>query len=252
MSSNINFIPINANYPLAGQDNSSQGFRDNFGAIRTALAITKLELEDLQGKSVLKSALENSVLDNNLGDNLITRANIRDFSEATFSVPGGAGALDLDHENGHYQTISSGGAISLTFSNWPISGTLGRIRLAITINNVAHTVTLPAVVTLGVSDLAGFSASTGTITFVATGTYVFEFTTADSGVTIAVSDLSRARNRIQDTQLRLQQRTISSSVGSAGDTDGMIAVDDNFLYVCTGVHDGVTGIWKRITLGSVF
>jgi hypothetical protein len=79
-----------------------------------------------------------------------------------------------------------------------------------------------------------------------------EFTTADAGITIAIDDLTRARNRIQDTQLRLQQRTIANSVGSAGDTDGMIAVDDNYLYVCTGNHDGSTAIWKRVTLGATF
>jgi len=252
MSSNINVFPINPDYPVAGQDNSSQGFRDNFTSIRTNLVITKLELEDLQNKVVLKSALENDVLDNNLGDNLITRAKISDFSEQVYNVPSGAGALTLDHENGHYQIISTSGAVSLAFSNWPSSGSLGRIRVAITINNVAHTVTLPAAVSLGVSDVAGFRVSTNVITFVATGTYVFEFTTADAGTTIAIDDLTRARNRIQDTQLRLQQRTIANSVGSAGDTDGMIAVDDNYLYVCTGNHDGSTAIWKRVTLGATF
>jgi hypothetical protein len=252
MSSNINVLPIDGNYPTAGQDNSSQGFRDNFTSIKNNLTITKLELEDLQSKVVLKSALENDVLDNNLGDNLITRAKISDFSEAVNNLPAGAGSLTLDHEAGHYQTISTSGAVTLAFSNWPISGSLGRIRVAITINNIAHTVTLPAAVTLGVSDIAGFNPSTSAISFVATGTYIFEFTTADAGTTIAISDLTRARNRIQDTQLRLQQRTISSSAGSAGDTDGMIAVDDNYLYVCTGIYDGSTAIWKRVELGSTF
>lgn len=45
-------------------------------------------------------------------------------------------------------------------------------------------------------------------------------------------------------------RTISSSVGSAGDVAGMIASDNNYIYRCTGTYDGSTAIWKRISLSS--
>jgi hypothetical protein len=252
MSSNINPAPINQNYPIAGQDNPSQGFRDNFATIKSALAVAQAEMTDLQAKAVLKTALIGDVLDNDLGDNLVTAARIRDFSEAVYAATTGSGTITLDHENGHYQTITTTGSVTLAFSNWPASGSLGRIRLAISVANTAHTLTLPSAVTVGYTDIAGINASTRVITFAATGTYVFEFTTVDAGVNIAVSDLSRARNRIQDTELQLQQRTIASSVGSAGDTNGMIAVDDDYLYVCTGVYDGSTGIWKRVTLGAVF
>ena len=34
MASNINTTSIDADYPIAGQDNNSQGFRDNFGTIK--------------------------------------------------------------------------------------------------------------------------------------------------------------------------------------------------------------------------
>ena len=45
-------------------------------------------------------------------------------------------------------------------------------------------------------------------------------------------------------------RTVSSSVGSAGDTAGMIAWDSSYIYVCTADYDGSTAIWRRATLGS--
>ena len=32
MASNINDTGVNSNYPVAGQDNDSQGFRDNFNS----------------------------------------------------------------------------------------------------------------------------------------------------------------------------------------------------------------------------
>lgn len=247
----INTFTINEAFPTAGQDNPSQGFRDNFTSIKNNLVIAKAELDDLQNKAVLKTALAGGSLDNNLGDNPIYRANIRDFSEQVYAHPTGSGTITLDHELGHYQTVTSAGSITLAFSNFPVAGTLGRIRLELEVSSTAHTLTLPAAVTLGTTGISGIN-SAGVITFASTGSCVFEFTSADAGVNIAITDLTRSRNFIPDTQLRLVQRTIASSVGSAGDQAGMIAVDNDYLYVCSGTHDGSTAIWKRITLGSVF
>jgi hypothetical protein len=52
------------------------------------------------------------------------------------------------------------------------------------------------------------------------------------------------------SNLVLQQRTVSSSVGSSGDLPGMIAVDGSNVYVCTGTYDGVNVIWKYSSLTS--
>ena len=52
------------------------------------------------------------------------------------------------------------------------------------------------------------------------------------------------------SNLVLQQRTISNSVGSVGDLAGMISVDGSNVYVCTGTYDGSTAIWKYSSLTS--
>ena len=39
---------IDGTYPTAGQDNSSQGFRDNFASIKTNFTEARSEIEDLQ------------------------------------------------------------------------------------------------------------------------------------------------------------------------------------------------------------
>jgi len=44
--------------------------------------------------------------------------------------------------------------------------------------------------------------------------------------------------------------TRTSSVGKSGDTVGMIAWEDDHVYVCTGNYDGVTVIWKRAALSA--
>ena len=48
MASLINTTNIDIAYPIAGQDNDSQGFRDNFTNIKSNLDQTKLEIEELQ------------------------------------------------------------------------------------------------------------------------------------------------------------------------------------------------------------
>ena len=56
MSSNIN-PNVNVNYPVAGEDNDSKGFRDNFTSIRDSLVIAKQEISNLQANAVLKAKL---------------------------------------------------------------------------------------------------------------------------------------------------------------------------------------------------
>jgi hypothetical protein len=44
--------------------------------------------------------------------------------------------------------------------------------------------------------------------------------------------------------------TRASSVGKFGDTVGMIAWEDDHVYVCTANHDGSTQIWRRAALSA--
>ena len=45
MASSINPSNIDGTYPVAGQDNDSQGFRDNFTNIKTNFTSAKTEIE---------------------------------------------------------------------------------------------------------------------------------------------------------------------------------------------------------------
>ena len=64
MASGITTTGIDTAYPVAGQDNDSQGFRDNFTNLKTALDTAKTEISDLEAKAVLKSALSGESLSN--------------------------------------------------------------------------------------------------------------------------------------------------------------------------------------------
>lgn len=54
MTSAITTTNIDVTYPIPGQDNDTQGFRNNWGAIKTALDTAAGEISDLQ---IIQSAL---------------------------------------------------------------------------------------------------------------------------------------------------------------------------------------------------
>jgi hypothetical protein len=60
---------------------------------------------------------------------------------------------------------------------------------------------------------------------------------------------------VNDDNITINRRwnddsTRTSNLGKTGDTAGMIAWEDDHVYVCTGNYDGVTAIWKRADLSS--
>jgi len=192
MTSQINPNNIDGSYPVANQDNNSQGFRDNFTNIKVNFQDAAAEITALQTQSILKGPIEGipGSPDNNMNDVLLYAAKIQDFSASKVTIGTTSGAIAVNYSSGHYQSINTTGSISLSFTNFPPSGQYGYIKLQINITNTAHTVALPAAVTLGLSGLQGYSA--GTITFDSTGVFEFAFGTYDAGATITIFDLNRA------------------------------------------------------------
>ena len=201
MTSQVNPNNIDGSYPVAGQDNDSQGFRDNFTNIRNNFTFIKSEVEDLQNKAVLKSSLTNSTLNNDFAGNAISNATLTSWRETYNNVSNTAsGAITIDFANGNFQKIGITGAISpLTFS-WPdnTSGYYASIKLWINVANSAHTVTFATAPTLGDPDtIAGYSA--GVLSFNAAelannNDYLFEIFTLDGGSTLGIKDLIRNRD----------------------------------------------------------
>jgi hypothetical protein len=189
MTSAINPNDIDGTYPIAGQDNNSQGFRDNFTNTKTNFQYAANEITDLQTNVVLKAALTGTVLDNDMGGSPLSNANISDFSAVAAILGTLTGSVTINYVAGHYQTVTTSGSISLAFTNFPVAGNFGVVRVQVTVTNTAYTVTLPAAVSVGTSNLQGYSA--GVITFNQVGTYTYDFTTSNGGTTISVFDLSQ-------------------------------------------------------------
>jgi hypothetical protein len=105
-----------------------------------------------------------------------------------------SGSVSLDWTNGSYQTLTTSGSVTLGFTNFPAAGVSASIVLQITVASTAHTLTLPAAVSIGTSNLQGYAANV--ITFNKTGTYTFEFSTVDGGAAVTIIDLNRNRDPI--------------------------------------------------------
>ena len=129
-----NFISaINQSYPTAGQDNNSQGFRNNFKNIKQALSWIDNDVYDLQINGVKKT--EN----NNFNNNIIEKATFKDCAVTVFdnSQTVQTGDVIVDYEKGNYQKFKvSAGLHTFTFINWPDTAKSGKILLSVISDNV--------------------------------------------------------------------------------------------------------------------
>jgi len=242
MASAITTTNIDTAYPVAGQDNDSQGFRDNFTNLKTALDVAKTEITDLEAKAVLKSALSGDSLSNDGAGAVLEDFELKDMSATRVAKGTTSGTVTCDYEDGPYVTVTTSGSITLAFTNFPAAGKVGTIRVEINVANVAHTITLPSAVSIGEDQLIG-SNGANVITPDRTGVHIFEFVTDDSGSAIAVIDCLRNNRAIE-------VRT-AVAAGQVGDKAGDIAADATNLYVCTATYDGSSAIWKKLVLQAI-
>jgi hypothetical protein len=201
MTSQVNPNNIDGSYPVAGQDNDSQGFRDNFTNIRNNFTFTKAELEDLQNKVVLKSALLNTTLSNDFAGNAIVNPTLTSWRETYNNIGSVSGSVTINFVNGNFQKLTMSGSTTLVFS-FPANSAnqYASIKLWINNTNNAWTLTLPSSVTLNdPSSIGGAAGATPVITFTAAeiadnNDYFFEFFTVDGGTTIGIIDHTRNRD----------------------------------------------------------
>jgi hypothetical protein len=209
MTSSINANNIDGAYPVAGQDNDSQGFRDNFTNIKTNFQFAADEITELQNKVILKAPLSggaNLEVVNNMAGSPLIDFQAQDVSYKFLNLGNITGSQAIDYALGVYQQLTTSGSVSLSFTNFPSSGIAGVVTVMIAVTNVAHTVTLPAAVGTGNSllsaqNIIGLNTGTNVITFDSVGTYVFEFRTNDGGSSIYIQDLVRTSGVTQFSQL---------------------------------------------------
>jgi len=191
MTSNINPNNIDGTYPVAGQDNNSQGFRDNFTNTSTNFQYAADEITDLQNKAVLKAALTGTVLNNNMNGSILSNAQLQQMTQTAVPLGTLAGSVTLNFASGSYQTLTTNGAVSINFTNLPVAGVLGTITLQVTVASTAHTLTFPSSVSVNTIGIQGLNTSTNVMTFAAVGTYAFTFSTSNGGSTINIVEVNK-------------------------------------------------------------
>ncbi|HET8688584.1 MAG TPA: hypothetical protein VFM18_18375 [Methanosarcina sp.] len=205
MASNINPYSIDGTFPVANQDNSSQGFRDNFTNTKNNFLYAQAEISDLQSKAILTSALTGQTLSNDMGGTQIRRPQLAAWTQTLLDNGAVAGAITLDFNQANFQKLTTGASISINFTNWPslVSGSTGAsgygiMRIWINVTNKNHTVTLPASVHIADDSLANYNGA-GTISFDAAGNYLFDISSIDGGASYIIQDLTRNRAQFSDT-----------------------------------------------------
>lgn len=130
--SNINYTGINTNFPIAGQDNDTQVFKDNWLLIQTGLNTAKTEITALEDNSAVVNA------DNDFGSNKISKAVLINSSFA-FSdlVDSASSTREIDFTQGFYQKLSVSATLEIKFTQFPgqaealetVSGGVGKVTL---------------------------------------------------------------------------------------------------------------------------
>jgi hypothetical protein len=187
--SSINPNNVDGTYPIAGQDNDSQGFRNNFTNIKNNLQFAYDELTDLQSKAVLKSALTGGSLNNDMNYAQLISPQLIKAVETVNNLGTKTGSFTISWADGHFQYYTTSGNTTLAFSNWPTSAYYTCLRLQITTDTTNRTVTFPSAVSVGLADIQG--AAGQVVTLPTAGVYLFELTTLDNGTTITIQDLLR-------------------------------------------------------------
>jgi len=225
--SQINTNGIDAEYPVPGQNNSSQGFRDNFTQIKNNLDIAGDEITDLQNTVVVKQALEGVPVNNDMANTLISNAAIQNFRSTVFnlgSALSGTVVVDTSLADTHEGIVS--GDISLEFAKWAPDNTERSINLRLTFSDPDAVVSFPSEVisfdnNYGTTLLENYRSvnDVATITKPATSdTVELTLTTLDCGETITVTPLNRP---FRSTQIVERDPT---PMGLPGDVNGTIAI----------------------------
>lgn len=148
MTSLINFAAINENFPVAGQDNDTQVFRDNFDTIKTNFSTAKTEITDLQDNAA-RTDQDNDFLYNVVGSLTLQDAYLRKKDYGAAIV---AGTQDISFKQAMYHVVKVGANTSLSFSEFPTGavditglGQIGKATLELygdgTTRNITFTTT---------------------------------------------------------------------------------------------------------------
>jgi len=130
MASNIISSTIDETFPVAGQDNDSQGFRDNFNIIKDNFTYAKSEIEDLQNT---RARLDE---DNAFNNNTQSSLNLLSHTETLYDGTGGISTdTTINFSTGHHFALSAEANLTLTLTGWPDTDQYAEMRIQLNSKN---------------------------------------------------------------------------------------------------------------------
>jgi hypothetical protein len=228
--STINTNGINTNYPVPGENNSSEGFRTNFTSISNNLDTAGEEITELQQKSVLKTALTGIPLSNDMGNTLISNAAVRSFRATTYNLGNAlSGTVLVDTSLGDVQMGTVTGNVTFQFAGWAPTNTESAIKLRLNIANTTAHITFPSEASLSTNLLENNNGSSPLI--IETAPYgasvlEYELSTLDCGNSILIDPVNRPW---QTTQV-VTRNTVTPT-GYQGDKNGDVCVAPSIPHV---------------------
>jgi hypothetical protein len=193
MTSQINPESNNydAAYPVAGQDNNTIGFRQNFASIQQNFQYAKDEITALQSNSVQAGA---NVL-NDLNGAVLYDAKLQNQSYAEINLGNTANIANINYTVAAYQTLTPTANTTISFSGLPANAA-AVLTLSITANaasNIAtpYTVTIPnaSSSTSGVIGLSGNTLSFPRTNSTNAGTHTYQLLTTTGGSAFTITPL---------------------------------------------------------------
>lgn len=203
MTSQINPESNNydAEYPVAGQDNNTIGFRQNFASIQQNLQYAKDEITALQTNTVQAGA---NVF-NDLDGAVIYEAKLQNQSYADINLGNTANVANVNYTVAAYQTLNAIANTTISFSGLPANAA-AVLTLSITANaasNIAnpYTVTIPnaSSSTSGVIGLSGNTLSFPRTNSTNAGTHTYQLLTTTGGSAFTITPLSTPTQPLNST-----------------------------------------------------
>lgn len=178
--SSSNIASIDADYPRAGQDNDSQGFRDNFTKIKTELTNAQADLTALDTNTVKNNDAITNMQGNTINNVVITQGSQKFYSGGVLSS---AGVRPVSYEIATYHsyTINSTG-ITLQLADWPASGKYAEVLVELRGRGVADSVTFDTENSGSIKVATGFAHPATIDSNV--HPYIYRFWTIDGGQTV--------------------------------------------------------------------
>jgi hypothetical protein len=261
MTSQINPESNNydAAYPVAGQDNNTIGFRQNFASIQQNFQYAKDEITALQTNTVQAGG---NVL-NDLNGAVLYDAKLQNQSYADINLGNTANIANVNYTVAAYQTLTPTANTTISFSGLPANAA-AILTLSITANaasNIAtpYTVTIPNVssATSGVIGLSGNTLSFPRTNSTNAGTHTYQLLTTTGGSAFTITPLSTTTQPLNSTSEDVAPSAnvnlgVSDSYFSTSTAlSGVVITGTGGTFTCTAASKTLV-IGDKITISGTY